>query len=650
MSCDEGYKWAENPDFSGPLGLDYCSVYLMFPSSVSFFAVAFLLLLIGFLMNLLAQTASNYFSPTLSTICDKLRLPYDIAGVTFLALGNGAPDFFSLIASFSGGVDILVGVGALLGGSMFVCTVVVGSIAILCPCDVSKKLFLRDICFHLSAVLLIVTISIVQHVHVGLAVTLILFYLVYVVTVMFTSFHGTEGDTDSTTGDIDLRTVPSSVAIQTAFWHPQPPRPERETEKPATFFAALPMGGYDKPWGGAGTQYKRATQENSVEYSFMTLPDKDREEPGEEDGEDEGVINLSGGFSPCFDDIIRDGHYDTKDDSYALPANSHSQDVEKGAMECGHSLDQPLLPQSQPMSDASAKISSIRHLRARNAQSYADMLTSLYWQQWALRRKFQHTALSSEWDTYSTPYKILVMLEYPLTLARDLTIPTLDGSSWNKLIAMIHPIADPLLVCFVFGLAGNVVETVILCALIGAVPSFAIFLVAQNNRPPTEPYFTVPWTLTAFFMCVVWVYMLAGELITALSVLGIILQLPPAFLGLTILAWGNSVGDFFTNTAVAKQGLGAMALAGCYAGPVFNILVGFGTSLVYASSQAYPGAFIVSLDASSKLSLGFLVVALTSSIAIVSYNEFKLDRPFGLYLISLYGLYSACQGLLVLFG
>ena len=46
-------------------------------------------------------------------------------------------------------------------------------------------------------------------------------------------------------------------------------------------------------------------------------------------------------------------------------------------------------------------------------------------------------------------------------------------------------------------------------------------------------------------------------------------------LGLTVLAWGNSIGDFSTNMAMAKKGLANMALTACYAGPVFNLLVRF---------------------------------------------------------------------------
>ncbi len=43
-------------------------------------------------------------------------------------------------------------------------------------------------------------------------------------------------------------------------------------------------------------------------------------------------------------------------------------------------------------------------------------------------------------------------------------------------------------------------------------------------------------------------------------------------LGLTVLAWGNSIGDMSTNMAMARKGLANMAMTACYAGPVFNLL------------------------------------------------------------------------------
>jgi len=66
-----------------------------------------------------------------------------------------------------------------------------------------------------------------------------------------------------------------------------------------------------------------------------------------------------------------------------------------------------------------------------------------------------------------------------------------------------------------------------------------------------------------------------------LKLFGFITQLPTAFFGLTFLAWGNCLGDLSADVAMAKQGFGEMAITGCMAGPVFNVLVGMGLSMVF---------------------------------------------------------------------
>ena len=79
-------------------------------------------------------------------------MPYNIAGITFLAFGNGAPDVFSSIASFTGSSEIpgSIGMGALLGAGVFVTTVVVGSLALVAPLKLTASHFIRDIIFYLS--------------------------------------------------------------------------------------------------------------------------------------------------------------------------------------------------------------------------------------------------------------------------------------------------------------------------------------------------------------------------------------------------------------------------------------------------------------------------------------------------------------------
>ena len=96
--------------------------------------------------------------------------------------------------------------------------------------------------------------------------------------------------------------------------------------------------------------------------------------------------------------------------------------------------------------------------------------------------------------------------------------------------------------------------------------------------------------LAAFIMSVFWISTTAGELLNCLAALGSLLEVPPALLGLTVLAWGNSVGDLVADVAVAKAGQPAMAMAGCFAGPMFNMLFGLGTALVIETASVYPEA------------------------------------------------------------
>lgn len=84
----------------GPFLIDYEHLYHCQFSQYNSLFIFLLLLWIVYLTRLLGNTASNYFSPTLGSICVKLNLSHSLAGVTFLAFGMSSINFSRLTVCF----------------------------------------------------------------------------------------------------------------------------------------------------------------------------------------------------------------------------------------------------------------------------------------------------------------------------------------------------------------------------------------------------------------------------------------------------------------------------------------------------------------------------------------------------------------------
>lgn len=129
------------------LELYYCSVSPVV-SGLTLTAVLFWL---GVLFMTIGVAASDYLCPNLNTISKMLGLSESLAGVTFLALGNGSPDVFSTYAAMKIGSGSLA-IGELIGAASFITAVVTGAMAIIRPFKVARKSFLRDAVFFTIAV------------------------------------------------------------------------------------------------------------------------------------------------------------------------------------------------------------------------------------------------------------------------------------------------------------------------------------------------------------------------------------------------------------------------------------------------------------------------------------------------------------------
>lgn len=107
--------------------------------------------------------------------------------------------------------------------------------------------------------------------------------------------------------------------------------------------------------------------------------------------------------------------------------------------------------------------------------------------------------------------------------------------------------------------------------------SFLISKYTYCNRVPGSIKLLCVYS---FFMSILWIWAVAKTLIDVLQIFGVILDVPTTFLGMTLLSLGNSLPDLTLNCALAKSGYGEMGIAGSIAGPLFNLLIGLGASMI----------------------------------------------------------------------
>ena len=131
-------------------------------------------------------------------------------------------------------------------------------------------------------------------------------------------------------------------------------------------------------------------------------------------------------------------------------------------------------------------------------------------------------------------------------------------------------------------------------------------------------------------MSILWLWFTANILIDLLNLFGTLSGINTGLLGLTVLAWGNSIGDMMANLAISRKGFAEMAMTGCFAGPLFNLLVGMGVSALTqtVSSDSEPIVFSLA-DKDTRLPFILLlgiVISMTWSLIATVYNKFVITR------------------------
>lgn len=116
------------------------------------------------------------------------------------------------------------------------------------------------------------------------------------------------------------------------------------------------------------------------------------------------------------------------------------------------------------------------------------------------------------------------------------------------------------------------------------IPMFALSIYIKFCTKVTEPPAKImfAFAIICFVNSINWIGFTCDIVVDLLTLMGQILSVPKSMLGFTLLAWGNCLGDMQANVAMTKKGFGEMAITGCLAGPIFNILIGLGAATIGA--------------------------------------------------------------------
>nr|CCA20209.1 Ca2 :Cation Antiporter (CaCA) Family putative [Albugo laibachii Nc14] len=556
----------------GPFGIHYLSLYCeIFEQAPFVFSLSFILWA-GLLFYFIATTADAYLSSTLASISEKLQIPCQVAGVTFLAFGNGAPDIFSSIAAYSSGLPD-TGINSLLGGAMFVSNVVAGCVLLSSKPAKHVPSFTRDFSALLLTLMLmgLLAFTNVQEDGRMCAVAFLLMYFVYVSAVVVPECRSRWLGLKDVLSDTKDAPVSSELP---AFWHKNGP---------------ISMNLSDQ------------------KYTFLTMTS----------------LEMAGRFHD------RGLHNHTKAQEFeAVIHDQHFEDLE--------TLSAPLIMHGQECDDAPTTEKTVNFSRG------ARILEGAYWNHLRWRRRIRRRALNEFTSTRSIWKKCWTLPQVFLVLIRDLTIPTIDDDNWSRSLAVVQVIGSPVFIAYTCGLWREQMYLygwqIALC--FGTIFAILISLCTHRSHPPTSPIICALLLTLSFVSCVCWIFTVSGEILALLTALGKATGISNSLLGLTVLSWGNSIGDLITNISVARSGFPDMALAGCFGGPVFNILVGIGLPLALQFTSGRSVLVNFSLDLQARISLLFLVITTLLSLVVFRYCPTKHLKYYGRFLWMNYVFYS----------
>uniref|UniRef100_A0A7S3EP99 Sodium/calcium exchanger membrane region domain-containing protein n=3 Tax=Rhodosorus marinus TaxID=101924 RepID=A0A7S3EP99_9RHOD len=530
--CISEGRLSEAEDFAGYLELHFCQI-----AGENWISIPLFSLFLASLIYVMIWIADDYLSPSLAGIADVLRLSPEVAGVTFLALGNGAPDISSTFASVQS-KTFSIAASELIGSAMFITTVVVASVALVSHAALDCRSFLHNALFLLGAVVSLTLVIYRGQIQLFEAGFFILYYCAYLFLVLYTE---------------------SNDAVD------------------------------------AGVE--------------------------ESDGEDGTVRSSNRLFSNGCQDVTYESVPVAESDDGGTPSDTADFAISESDLEIAGGE-----------STLGASLNDLLRSTTELLRSTRELFVGF-------QQKFRVV-----FNFPQTPLQHILRFTVP-----PMVRPDDEWNPWARFTLVMLPITLPLFIAAVLGwLHVELFFKIPLWCLIvtfGSVASTVLFIMLPKDEAPA---LGLAAYLIGFVACVFWLFVTAREVVKVLKAIGTVLRISYSILGMTVLAWGNSIGDVISNSAIAKQGSPKTAVAACLSSPMFNLVFSLGAALTIECIQQYPEPYTVKhMGAPFYNTVAFLCFGLIMTTVVVSRSNYVVTRSYAKILLGLYIAYGVVNIMVV---
>lgn len=148
--------------------------------------------------------------------------------------------------------------------------------------------------------------------------------------------------------------------------------------------------------------------------------------------------------------------------------------------------------------------------------------------------------------------------------------------------------------------------------------------------------------IACFLVSLIWIAVYSTVLVWLVTEIGAVFNFPEIVMGFTVLAAGTSIPDLVSSMAVAREGLGDMAVSSSIGSNIFDILVGLPIPwmikilLVQGAGSGDPGFLVVIQSPYIPFYVLLLLLMVAAVVITIHLMKWRLNKWLGVVMVVLY--------------